>query len=122
MSKIYDPLAIIILFLKKNASPILWSNRLYSCRPENIEPLLQKGCGFTVKDITSCMDHLSDTINYVIYNQDVKILDDHYGDRIQFAPYPRRNESKIVFSSNITVSDLAVNIRNLMPFDKLVNY
>ena len=53
---------------------------------EHIEHLLQKGYGFTIKDIT---------LNFIIYNWNVKkILDDHYGDRIQFAPNPRRSESK----------------------------
>ncbi len=39
---------------------------------EHIDPLLQEGYGFTVKDITSCMYHSDDTPDFIIYNRDVK--------------------------------------------------
>lgn len=81
---------------------------------EHIEPLLQKGYGFTVKDIASFMYHLDDNVDLIVYNRDVKkLLVDHCGDHIQFAPNPRQNESELVFSSNITAADLAVKIKNL---------
>ena len=81
---------------------------------EHIEPLLQKGYCFTVRDITSFMYHLDDSVDFRIYNRDVKkLLEDHFGDRIQFAQNPRRYESELVFSSSITAADLAIKIKNL---------
>ena len=53
---------------------------------ENIDPLLQKGYGFTVSDIKDSMLE-GDKLDFAIYNRDVKqLLTDHYGEHIQFAP------------------------------------
>ncbi len=41
------------------------------------------------------------------------LLADHFGDGIQICSNPRRNESQLVFSSNITAADIAVKIKNL---------
>ena len=79
------------------ASPIVAPKRaLFQEAVKQINPLLEKDYGFTVSEIASFMASLNtgdDDLN--IRNRDVKqLLIEHYGDRIQFAPNPRRNASE----------------------------
>ena len=99
--------------IRNHKSSIVVKQSRFLQAMENIDPLLQKGYGFTVSDIKDSMLE-GDKLDFTIYNRNVKqLLTDHYGDRIQFAPNTRRNESELVFSSHNTASELAVKIKNL---------
>ena len=98
--------------IRNHKSSIVVKQSRFLQAMENIDPLLQKGYGFTVSDIKDSMIE-GDKLDFTIYNRDVKqLLTDHYGDRIRFAPNTRKNESELVFSSHITASELAVKIKN----------
>ena len=81
---------------------------------DNIQPYLQNGYGFTMSEIRDYMYRIDETGDVLIYNRDVKkLLSDHYGNTIQFAPYLHQNESEIVFSSEVTLADLASKMKNI---------
>lgn len=80
---------------------------------DHIDPLLEKGYGFTVSDITVYIGTLEKRDHITLQNRDVKQLPmDYYGDKIQFAQNPRRNASELVYSSAIHPSELATKIKN----------
>ena len=80
----------------------------------NVETYLDEGYGFTISDLRLSMLEAANNTEFEIYNRDVKkMFIDHYGDRLQIVPNPKRCESELVYSSNISPSALAIKIRNL---------
>ena len=74
---------------------------------------MEKGYGFTMSEVRDYMSSFDETDDVLIYNRNVKkLLSDHYGDSIQYAPNPRQNESEIVFSSNVNAAQLTAKIKN----------
>lgn len=76
-----------------------------------LDPFIKSGYGFTISEIKEMM--LDTNNNIELYNRDVKtLLQDHYGDKIQFSPSHRVNEPEMCFSAEITVEDLTKSLRN----------
>ena len=82
---------------------------------KQIDVLLEREYCFSVSEVREIMESYNEyTGELTIRNRDVKhLLIQHYGDSIQFAQNPRRNESELVFSAKIEPGDLACKIKNL---------
>ena len=69
-------------------------------------PLIEDWYGFTMTEFREIMMNKDDSLQ--LYNRDVKkLLADYYGEKIQYCPSNRVNESELCFSADITIEDLA---------------
>ena len=80
----------------------------------DIEKFIDSGYGLSLTEIR---EHLNKHDEGVSFNnkQTRRLLKEHFGDRIQFCPSHRANESDLCFSSTITVEQIAqcLRIRNV---------
>ena len=76
---------------------------------------LNEGMGFMMTEIGEYICSLNkDPEPVILYNRDVKkLLQDHYGGKIQFALNPQKNKSELVFLSSISPVDVAAKISNI---------
>ena len=97
---------------QSSVSSVKWD--LFRTVMIDVKDYIEEGYGFTIADICLSMYNISDNLDFKIYNRDVKeMLLQEYGEKIQFACNPRKNESDLVFSSNIKAADIAIKLHNL---------
>lgn len=110
----YERTNLPCVSVQTSQSSIQEKRKLFLLAIDRIDSVFDKGGSYTVSEIKDYMMTLSPNEELNIYNRDVKtFLIDHYGKNIQFAANTRKNESELVFSSNVTAADIATKIRNI---------
>ena len=88
---------------------------LFNLALKKLDKRINEGIGFTITEIREYMSSLDKRPDPItLYNRDVKkLLENHYGENIQFALNPQQNKSELVFLSSISSADVASKISNL---------
>ena len=95
--------------------PVNRKEELFYLALTDLDQRINEGMGFTMTEIREYICSLNkDPEPVVLYNCDVKkLLQDHYGGKIQFALNPQKNKSELVFLSSISPVNVAAKISNI---------